>query len=148
MSLVFPERSESWAVRLTGQVPAFLDLFCLACIDRDTERFRCWGYYESTSETMSVWRTRYPGCGMFVVASVRVPVEQRDEKGATEALQKAKVMLDRSVWKNQEPGYVAFRNKLAEDLPREQQNRRGPGLPVERVDEAAFQNLLRTGRLA
>jgi hypothetical protein len=97
---------------------------------------------------MSVWRTRYPGCGMFVVASVRVPVEQRDEKGATEALQKAKVMLDRSVWKNQEPGYVAFRNKLAEDLPREQQNRRGPGLPVERVDEAAFQNLLRTGRLA
>lgn len=145
------ELSESWVHVLAGKIPEFIDVFCLLCIDAETKRYRCWGYYESTAETIGVWAKRFPGSGVDMVASVRVPVRQRSDDGLKAARTEAAVMLNRAVWKSPESGYVAFRNKLAEDLAfwkaERDAGRNASGITVERVDSETYQQLLKESNL-
>ncbi len=137
------EKSTVWAQRLTGVIPDHVELFCMAPIDRETGRFLCWGYYESTSETLVAWRKKYPGCDeAYYAASVRAPVGDKTQAGADAALKKAKVELDRTVWQSQDEPYVRFRNKLAEDLAYWRAIKQ-PTMIVERATEADLADMLR-----
>lgn len=127
------ELSQSWAKRLAGQIPEFVEVFCIFGVEPESGRFCGWGYFESTSEPPP-----WPMCKghILVVASVRVDVGRKSEDALKYALKKAKAMLDVEVWRSQTSELVQLRNKLAEDLSYWKGTKRAAaGLPVEVVDE-------------
>lgn len=141
--MVPTELSESWATRLVGKIPEFVDVFCLVGVDPETERYVGWGYYESTIE-MPGWGAKCKG-NVLVLASTRVHLRSRTEDGLKFALKQACDALSRTVWKSQESEYVKFRNKLSADLAffKAESERSGASLiSIERVDSRAFQELL------
>lgn len=144
-SLIAPERSESWSTILAGGIPEFLDAFCIVGVNPDNERFVGWGYYESTSEAPP-----WPACKghILVLASVRVPLKSKSVEGLKKARVEACDLLSQTVWKNQDSSYVAFRNKLAEDLAflKRQNAAARNGVTVERIDGEAFREITRTHR--
>ena len=144
-SLIAPERSESWATIVAGGIPVFLDAYCIVGVNPDNERFVGWGYFESTSEPPP-----WSACkgNILVLASVRVPLKSKSESSLKRARTEACDLLSQTVWKSQESGYVAFRNKLAEDLAflRKQNAAARNGVTVERIDGQAFRDIVRTHR--
>lgn len=135
------EKSRSWPMRLVGQVPPFVDVFCLVGVEPESERFVGWGYYESTTE-MPGWGARCKG-NVVVLAQVSVPVAERTDDALKAALRRAVLLLNQTIWKSPASEYVAFRNKLAEDLVFWKQQSKVSGVSVERVDQATFDAILR-----
>ena len=135
------EKSRSWPMRLAGQIPPYVDVFCLVGIDPQSERFVGWGYYESTTE-MPGWGARCRG-NVVVLAQVTVPLDARTESCLKEALRKATLLLDQTIWKSPASEYVAFRNKLAEDLTFWRSQSEVGGVVIERVDQSTFDAILR-----
>lgn len=126
---VLVELSQSWPVRQAGQIPEFIDAFCIAGIEPDSGRYVNWGYFEATSEPVP-----WPECRghIEIVASVRVPVQARSEDALKYTIQQACDLLNERVWKG--PEWLKFRNKLAEDLLywKMSRNRGGASLPIVR----------------
>ncbi len=146
-SLLPVEKSAVWVQRLAGVIPDYVEVFCMAAIDRESGRYVCWGYYESTSETLMAWRTKYPGCdNADLVGSVRVPVRGKSEDGLKEALKEAKIALDRAVWKSSAAGMLRFRNKFSEDEVYWRSTGK-QGLVIEHVSQDELFEMVRgTGR--
>jgi len=147
MTMLATELSESWATRLAGKIPEFVDVFCLVGIEPESGRYVGWGYYESTTE-MPGWGAKCKG-NVLVLASVRVPLRGRNEDGLKDALKEACSLLSRTIWKNGSSEYVAFRNKLAEDLAfwKSEQDSGKSMITVERIDGASFERILRGQRV-
>lgn len=135
------EKSRSWPLRLTGQIPPFVDVFCLVGVEPESERFVGWGYYESTTE-MPGWGARCRG-NVVVLAQVSVPVAERTEDALKAALRRAVLLLNQTIWKSPASEYVAFRNKLAADLAFWKAQSEVGGVVIERVDQATFAAILR-----
>lgn len=145
-TLIAPERSESWATIVAGKIPDFLDAFCLVGVNPENDRYVGWGYFESTSEAPP-----WPACkgNVLLLASVRVPLKSKSESSLKRARTEACDLLSQTVWKSQESGYVAFRNKLAEDLAflKKQNAAARSGVTVERIDGQTFREILKGRRV-
>jgi hypothetical protein len=128
---IVPELSRSWPIRQAKEIPPFVDVFCIAGIEPDSDRYVDWGYFEATSEPCP-----WPQCRghIEVVASVTVPLVTKSEDALKRALKQGCDLLNAKVWKG--PEWLKFRNKLAEDLLywRMSRNRGAASLPIERVD--------------
>ncbi len=132
--MLMPELSQSWAARLTKQIPEIVDVFCLACVDGTSGRYTCWGYYESTAETADAWRKRFPGCEVEIVAASHMIVPERTEAGLKFALSACVAELDAQVLKSQDPVAIRFRNKLAEDDSLRRLSGKTHGIQIVRGD--------------
>jgi hypothetical protein len=143
-SLIAPERSESWPTIASGQIPDFVDVFCLVGVNPDNERFVGWGYFMSTSEAPP-----WPACkgNVLLLASVRVPLKSKSDAGLKRAKKEGCDLLSETVWKNQDPNYVRFRNKLAEDLAFQRKQKSRGGITIERIDHRDFQQLVKGRRV-
>lgn len=139
------ELSATWHQELAGQIPEFIDAFFIVGIDPATERYVASQnildhYVRSTSERPTFWNA----CKghILVLAEVRVHLRSKSEANLKAANLEAFELLQAKIFKSQDPNFVAFRNKFAEDRAwaKAQSNRRG-GVIIERVDGETFRQI-------
>lgn len=150
-SSVVQELSHNWPSVLAakmghGRYPDFLDVYFIVGVNPDTGRYVGYVYSPSTSEAFKAsWVPRCRG-NMEKLFEVRVPIRTKTREGCDEAYKEAVHLMHKDIWKSQEPNAIAMRNKMAEDFAYWKE-RGGPGIPVERVDQATFAELLKGRRL-
>ena len=144
------ELSASWHLELAGQIPEFIDAFFMVGVDPETERFVgsqniLDHYVRSTSEKPTFWNA----CRghVLVLASVRVHLRSKSEENLKAANKEAFELLQAKVWKSQDPDFIAFRNKFAEDMAWARMQKKRGGVIVERIDPRDFQQIMKGRRV-